>query len=136
MARPRVHLAAALISAWLVSRPRPSTRTVLTALAAGVLVDLDHLVDWVWLRRGPRVERSIVPLHGWEWALLLYYRASRPVFWAYLGHLLLDRWLNDVRGWQSYFLTYRALHRFEMKHFSRDAKRPRWVDEPWYTWLW
>ena len=67
MARPRYHaLAAALLAV-------PAYRTgggaaVAGILAAGVLLDADHLADYAWTRwRGAR-SHYLAPLHGWELA--------------------------------------------------------------------
>ena len=132
--RPRVHAIATIAGVWLLSSKRPSRRTLVSAVVFGVLVDLDHLVDWSWDKRNPSIKRYIVPLHGWEFVPLLYYFASKPAFLAYLAHLTLDQVFNNVRTWASYFLLYRAFHRFNRESFTRSYRRAKWLKQPWYNW--
>ena len=68
MARPRYHALLTAPVAWVAYR-RWGAGAAVGALAAGVFVDLDHLVDYAWVRlRGERTH-YFAPLHGWELAL-------------------------------------------------------------------
>lgn len=70
MARPRFHALATAPLAWLMYR-RHGWPAAAGTVAAGVFVDLDHLVDFAWTRlRGTR-NHYLAPLHGWELALAL-----------------------------------------------------------------
>jgi hypothetical protein len=65
MARPRFHALTTLPAAALASR-RWGAGAALGLAAGGLFVDLDHLVDYAWVRwRGRRTE-FIAPLHAWE----------------------------------------------------------------------
>lgn len=67
MARPRFHALVTLPFAWGAYR-RWGVGGAAGVMAAGVFVDLDHLIDYVWLRwRGQR-SHYFAPLHGWELA--------------------------------------------------------------------
>ncbi len=132
--RPRYHALATVAGVWILSSKRPSRRTMLSAIACGLLIDLDHLVDWAWNKRQPESLHSVIPLHGWEWAPLLYLLGPKPAFYAFLGHLAIDQLSNNVRNWATYFLTYRTFRRFDAKYFSREGGRAKWLDEPWHNW--
>ncbi|MSQ15578.1 MAG: hypothetical protein EXR50_06925 [Dehalococcoidia bacterium] len=134
MPRPRVHAIATMAGVWLLTSKRPSRRTVVSALVFGVLVDLDHVVDWAWAKRDPATKHYVVPLHGWEFLPLLYYFASRTAFFSYLAHLTFDQVFNNVRTWASYSLLYRAFHRFDRDSFTSSYKRAKWLQQPWYDW--
>ncbi|HOO77129.1 MAG TPA: hypothetical protein PK636_02815 [bacterium] len=111
------------------------TRSLAAGLAcflAGVLIDLDHVTEYV-ATFGPRIKihaffeaahyhiyrRYYLPLHSWElaagtWLLWIF---VLPVDWllgAAVGvtlHLFADQLWNPARG-ATYFLIWRALHGF------------------------
>ena len=76
MSRPRTHLLASLPLAYLVSH-RWGWPAAASVMAAGVLIDGDHLVDYAWTK--VRRERShfLAPLHGWELATGLAFVAGK-----------------------------------------------------------
>lgn len=93
------------------------------ALAAGTLPDVDHVVDYVYFRRN-RVHRLILPLHGYEFAILTggiaLLSGNQIVTVAalsYLIHLLADQVENRTRLW-GYLLLFRAWHRFRLEAIS------------------
>lgn len=106
------------------------------ALAAGVLPDIDHLVDYAWYY-ARREHRLILPLHGYEFALLGLGVALSTgsillalAAFSYLVHLLSDQAENRTR-WLGYSLIFRAWHRFRLETLStvpEDAARGRMND--------
>jgi hypothetical protein len=68
MARPRFHALLSVPLAWGSYRCWGAGGAA-GALAAGTLVDLDHLVDYAWTRLRREKSHYIAPLHGWELAL-------------------------------------------------------------------
>lgn len=77
MARPRYHFLASASLAYALAS-RWGTPAALAAIAGGVFIDADHLVDFAWTRwRGAR-SHYLAPLHGWEIAGLL---TALALFW-------------------------------------------------------
>jgi hypothetical protein len=93
------------------------------ALAAGVLPDIDHIVDYsIYRWRG--VHRLILPLHGYEFALLGTVvallagdRILGIAVLAYFIHLLADQSENRTRK-LGYSLLFRARYRFRVEDIS------------------
>lgn len=101
------------------STGQPETLPI--AVAAGVLPDADHLVDFYnWYVRGSR-DRLILFLHGWEYAIgaLLVYLFAFPEPWmlavliGYTTQIGGDQLFNGVRPY-TYLLTVRLWRRFEV----------------------
>jgi hypothetical protein len=65
MARPRFHALTSLAGAALAYR-RWGPGAALGLVAGGLFVDLDHLADYVWVRRRGRRTEFFAPLHSWE----------------------------------------------------------------------
>jgi hypothetical protein len=92
------------------------------AFGAGVLIDVDHVLDYYnWFIRRDRHSCFLV-LHAWEYAAVGLALAAgvwqHPLAFAtvlgYIGHLALDNTANPVnRG--TYSLAYRAWRRFDRK---------------------
>ena len=90
------------------------------AVAVGVLVDLDHLVDYYrwWVRRRPG--KVFILFHGWEYSiaafLVLGLAFYHPVLLAaalgHLSHVMTDHFHNRLAP-MGYFIVYRAWFRFE-----------------------
>ncbi|MEE9201294.1 MAG: hypothetical protein V3V45_07610 [Candidatus Brocadiales bacterium] len=100
----------------------------------GWLIDIDHLLDWV-MNFGPtpnytrvkdnfarnRVRYVYVIFHGWEYPIGIltfhaFYGLPQWVVYAtvgYICHLTLDQMFNCHKGFLTYFLTYRILHKFK-----------------------
>jgi len=93
------------------------------ALSAGVLPDIDHVIDYSYYRwRGEH--RLILPLHGYEYALLGAVAAILTdnnilgiAVFSYLIHLLADQAENRTHVW-GYSLLCRAWHRFRIEQIS------------------
>lgn len=107
-------------TAWVVSG---DSVVFATALAAGVLPDVDHVVDYAYLRRRGG-HRLILLLHGYEYAILgaaIALMSGNPVAGvatlSYLVHLLADQLENRTR-WPGYWLLFRARHRFRIEAIS------------------
>lgn len=109
----------------------------LAALIGGFFVDLDHLIDY-WLAFGWDFnlkyflkgyqflvsDKIYVPLHGWEWVIVLpaisfvlkRYTIIAALCLAFAfglaTHLVIDTFVNDMKP-QSYFISYRILHKFD-----------------------
>jgi hypothetical protein len=142
MARPRIHLAVTALALGLIGR-QLSWPERAAALAAGVLVDADHLVDFVLQRRGGDRRWLVLPLHGWEFpaALLL---AGRLTPWAGLAraaafgltlHLLLDLVTNRPAHPAIYSVLYRARLRFAADRLRFNAGDGTWMHQRWWQWF-
>jgi hypothetical protein len=70
MARPRFHLLLTAPLAWRAHH-RWGPLAAAGALAAGVLIDADHLVDYALTRLRRERSHYVAPLHGWELAALV-----------------------------------------------------------------
>jgi hypothetical protein len=114
----------------------------LAAGAANVLIDLDHIPDYLWWRRGWRGwrdmvdsaaqsqwSRLVVLLHSWELLVLAALFLTRW-FTPWLGwglvtgwacHMACDSLVNEVR-WGFYFLTFRVGKRFERNRLLPEAQ--------------
>lgn len=116
---------------------------LLPAFAFGILIDLDHWLDY-WFAFGFEInlkkffnpagyvnknQKVYVLLHGWEYLLPLFFLGR---FWetklfvsgltgtivtAYLAHLIFDS-ITVVQSAKGYFLTYRLLSKFSLKAFN------------------
>ena len=101
---------------------------VIAVLAAGFLVDSDHLFDyWLYVKDLKKFSirqflssehfkksgKLYIVFHAWEYGLgmlMLGYGLKVPTLTAmgvsYLLHLTVDQATNDVR-WKTYFVSYR-----------------------------
>lgn len=103
------------------------------AVAAGVLPDLDHAVDYAYYY-WKRNHRLILPLHGYEYAAiggLLAFTQKEPLLGiaatSYLIHLMADQAENQTKR-LGYSLLYRASKNFRLDRIStvpEDAARGR-----------
>jgi hypothetical protein len=98
-------------------------RACIAAIAAGVLPDLDHIADYSYYRwRG--VHRLILPLHGYEYAILSAIAALLAgnqilgvATVSYSVHLLADQMENHTHT-LGYSLLFRARHKFRIEEIS------------------
>jgi hypothetical protein len=124
-------VAAAAVGVFLHSFPAAAA-----CFACGVLVDLDHFVDF-WMNRGFSLSAReffdfcyygtsptfVDLLHGWEYlATLLCLIAVAPgrnvmvgLTTGYALHLLGDQIFNRHLHRYTYFLSYRIYHRFDSR---------------------
>lgn len=119
---------------WLATQ---SVSGTLACFLAGILIDLDHIIDYLFNyglpfkpKRFFRVfefevaDNIFVFLHSWEMMLLglaiLWVMDGKPVllglFVGGLSHLALDHFFNHHSPW-AYFFAYRLRHRFSGKHY-------------------
>lgn len=107
-------------TAWVVSG---DSVVLATALAAGVLPDVDHVLDYAYLRwRGGH--RLILLLHGYEYVFLgaaMAFTSGNAIAaiatLSYLVHLLADQLENQTR-WPGYLLLFRIWHQFRIEAIS------------------
>ena len=133
---PAVHFATSLVGAGIVYSMFGSFISAVAFFASGVLVDLDHLLDYLkeYNMRGLSVHRffktcyedkfkkAILIFHSYEflfifWIVITIFRLD--IFWIALAlgmtmHLVLDQLRNNVFA-LSYFLTYRWIKNFNTK---------------------
>jgi hypothetical protein len=106
MARPRWHALITAPLAWHAARSWGAA-SVAGAVAGGLLIDVDHLVDYGWTRLSGKRTHFFAPLHGWELSLALAGAAwwlqreadeaqARPDSWTphltIVGNVLGPRW--------------------------------------------
>lgn len=117
-------------------------RSAIPILIAGVLVDIDHIVDLFANRGADRPIWTILPLHAWEWVLALTLRHTRRADGLATGlaaHLALDHMNHAVTHPLFYWITFRALHRFRARaplvDPERYARGSRWMKQTPLDWL-
>jgi hypothetical protein len=140
--RPRYHTAVSLALATLVVARTHHWRDAVPVLVAGILVDIDHLVDLAANRRAGRLAWIILPLHAWEWVLTLLTRRrqfSDGLAGGLAAHLALDQSNNAITHPLFYWLTFRALHAFRPRpplvNPERYARGARWMTQPPSKWM-
>ncbi|MBI5568546.1 MAG: hypothetical protein HY914_01225 [Desulfomonile tiedjei] len=122
-----------------------SLAATLVAGASSVLIDVDHIPDYVYFRRGwrglsdffatcyqSRLRKTFVCFHAWEWAIatwtVLLFWSGPTWLWAVGAgityHLLLDQLGNDVTH-SFYWISCRARHGFEFSLFAASAAEQR-----------
>lgn len=110
------------VGVWAVT---DSPLAIPVAFAAGVLPDLDHIIDFFDPKENGRSILMLRPFHAWEismvslMAVLAF--SGGDLFWAavlgYLSHLALDQTANRVHP-LAYCLTFRVLKGFQRRHLS------------------
>ncbi|MBV9543565.1 MAG: hypothetical protein JOY61_04240 [Chloroflexi bacterium] len=143
MPRPRYHAAVSLGLAALVVRRTHRWRDALPILIAGVLVDLDHLIDLVVNRRsGEETRYLILPLHAWEWVFGLLMRGTRlslNLAGGLAAHLALDQVNHAIRHPFFYWITVRAMYGFRARHPlvypERMKEGARWMRQSPLDWV-
>jgi hypothetical protein len=117
-----------------------SFANALLCFCAGVLVDVDHYIDYVRDRGfnfnlkgffeysyGFEYDRLFILFHGYEYfvplALMLvlsgYNLPVAAVFIGYAQHLLFDQFANPIKP-LAYFITYRLKNRFSKQSILSD----------------
>jgi hypothetical protein len=140
--KPRYHTAVALGLAGLVVYRSHRWRDAIPVLVAGVLVDVDHLVDLAANSREGAPRWTILPLHAWEWVLALLARRSHmsDTFAGGLAaHLALDQFNSAITHPLFYWMTFRALHAFRARPPLVDPERysrgSRWMKQSFLDWV-
>lgn len=109
---------------WATGSPLADLPLIGTAaLAAGTLPDVDHIVDYAYYHQTGE-HRLILPLHGYEYAVLgggVALASGNPIAivatLSYLIHLLADQMENRTHK-LGYSLLFRARHRFRIETIS------------------
>ena len=125
---PGPHAAVSLgigLLGWWWSR---SPVTLPAALAAGTLVDVDHIADYAYYAL-TQEHRLILPLHGYELAIPLWLvtnhaqerRTATVVVISYLVHLVSDELGNKTKP-GTYSLLWRVANGFRLETLSRDPR--------------
>lgn len=142
MPKPRYHTAVSLGLAALVIARQRRWRAAIPILIAGVLVDIDHLVDLFANRSSKRPVWTILPLHAWEWVFaLLLPRSSRAddLATGLAAHLALDQMNKAITHPLFYWITFRARHRFRARaplvDPERYARGSDWMKQGPLDWL-
>lgn len=133
------HVVASVVVSALVWWWLRSSAAALACFLAGVFIDLDHIVDFIYNNRRHLkfhrffkafefeiLENIFVFLHSWEFALvwlallLSLPEVRQPVvlglFVGFVTHLALDNLFNRHSRW-AYFLFYRLRHGFAGKYY-------------------
>jgi hypothetical protein len=121
--RPRYHTAVSLALAALVVARSHRWRDALPILIAGVLVDIDHLVDLVANRRSGGLDWIILPLHAWEWVFTFLLRGSHGFAAGLAAHLALDQMNKAITHPLFYWISFRILHGFRARRPLIDPAR-------------
>ena len=122
-----------------------SPLAVPASVAAGVLVDLDHISDFFEPREEGRLRYMLRFFHAWEYFLMalvvLLAFSQHPLFLAavlgYLSHLALDQFTNRSHP-LAYFILFRASRRFERRQltphiFEKSYRRSLEAPKPWWA---
>jgi hypothetical protein len=140
--RPRYHAALSLALAGLVVARSHRWRDALPVLVAGVLVDIDHLVDLLANRASGKPSWAILPLHAWEWVLALLTRRTQMadgLAGGLAAHLALDQMNQAITHPFFYWIVLRARHGFHARPPLVDQERwlrgARWMNQAPNTWF-
>ena len=128
---------------WILSDGNPLV--IPAAVCAGVLIDGDHIIDYLDARREGYRRYLLVLAHGWEWgfifaALLLawHHPLAISAFLAYTANLAADSAANRTHP-LAYWLFFRLYKRFNYQILVRDqfpgtdvrSVNIFWRIEPW-----
>ena len=142
MPKPRYHTAVTLgLAALVVARSR-RWRDAVPILVAGVLVDVDHLVDLGVARAVGGPQYIVLPLHAWEWVFGLLARndrAARNLAGGLATHLALDQINPAIAHPLFYWIVVRALHGFRaddwLLYMERYLHSARWMESSPRSWV-
>jgi membrane-bound metal-dependent hydrolase YbcI (DUF457 family) len=126
-----IHFIALIPAALLIWYKTKSVKSLIVLFAAGILIDIDHLIDY-FAYYGMQINAldfisadyfkysglAIVPFHGWEWViitlLLAYKRGWKSVFTpialGLLTHLIVDS--INIHSFLFYSFLYRMSRGF------------------------
>lgn len=145
MPLPRYHAAATFALAGVVVAQSRRLSDALPILGAGILVDVDHLVDLAVARATGDVTRTrwiIVPLHAWEWVFALLFRRHRFARLLAGGlalHLVLDQSNHAIRHPLFYWIAVRARYGFRAEepllHSRRFQHARGWMSQSPTHWF-
>ena len=142
MPRPRYHTALSLALGGLVVARTHRWRDAIPVLIAGILVDVDHLVDLFANRASDRPQWTILPLHAWEWVFALLTRGNLATDGLAAGlaaHLALDQLNPAVTHPLFYWIALRARYGFRVQPPLVDPERwargAGWMSESPREWF-
>lgn len=125
----------------------------LASFLVGTLVDLDHVVDylyahgkkWDWKKvnaaHHERVSGKLyVPLHSYELLLIFFLLTLDPsltpwrvgITLSLLVHFLCDQFFNPNRKFSTYFLIHRIIHRFDINRVLKQKPKQALPSESVY----
>ena len=140
--RPRYHTAVSISLAALVVWRTRRWRDTVPILIAGILVDIDHLVDLAANRQSGGPSWAILPLHAWEWVFTLLTRRARladGLAGGLAAHLALDQMNPAISHPLFYWITFRALHAFKARpplvEPDRWERGARWMRQSPRDWI-
>ncbi len=140
--KPLSHLAVSTTVAGILLIAWGRWSLAIGCLIGGVLIDVDHLLDfylnyrrWTSLRviyrtfAESRLHHVYLVWHTYEGLIALWlvlWVSGWPSLWVGVGvgltlHLLCDQAVNPVRPW-AYFLCYRIRHRFRREAIIDDSR--------------
>jgi hypothetical protein len=107
-----------------------------------VLVDIDHLVDYVANHQADHPAWTILPFHAWEWVMALTLRRTPRADGLATGlaaHLALDQMNKAITHPFFYLITFRALNGFRAReplvNPERYARGAGWMKQTPREWL-
>jgi hypothetical protein len=142
MPQPRVHAAVSIgLAALVVARSR-RWRDAIPVLLAGVLVDIDHMLDYFANRSAEKPTWVVLPLHAWEWVFALAARrrrASDALAVGLAAHLALDQTNWAITHPLFYWISFRVLNGFRARtpliQPERYERGSRWMKQHPLEWL-
>jgi len=138
------HIAASLPLGLTVGLATGAAGYALVAVLASILIDLDHIPDYIFARRGWRgvkdffatcyrgeMDTALFALHAWEWPILLgggFVLGLVPPWLALIGvgfayHLVFDLICNRPPASGFYWFTFRASKRFSVDRLFCPERR-------------
>lgn len=134
-----IHFCLSVLAGAIVFLLTGDCTTFLLATLTGFFIDADHLFDYLLFKRGRglnlqeffsgsffnKSEKVILPLHGFEFGLILiglgfFLTNQNYLFWS-LGlslilHLIYDT-ISNKPIWPTYFILYRLFKNFDHRAF-------------------
>lgn len=142
---PVGHLIGSVLAGGAVSAATGRFDVGVACVLAGILIDLDHFIDYFWYEglrldlrdfqracEETRFDKTLLVLHSWEllaaaWGLSLWVFPN-PVFRGIIVGLSLHMVCDQLRNEPfplAYFLGYRAAVRFDAARIFKPAARRR-----------
>lgn len=141
--KPQEHIIATIPLATALALIYNDLYTGLIAMAAGILIDIDHFIEYFIVERDFNIgkfyqncmtglqghKRIILIMHSWEllfilWVLYLFTPSPflLAVFSSFTLHIVLDQAFNNVKPC-TYFLIYRIIRGFDRECFFQDIEK-------------
>lgn len=125
---------------WLRTR---KPKAAAAFIAAGVLLDADHLLDHALGKATRRRGWYTLFLHSWELLAALGVGSMLPgkratvasIGLGILSHMVIDQLANYMPGRWFYSVAFRARRGFRGERLGLARKDQVWMDGPWWSWL-